>query len=44
MKKKKIPKQRNLMVVHMIRRKAGSHTKTHKQLRGSLNRKIEVFE
>jgi hypothetical protein len=41
MKKKKIPKQRNLMVVHMIRRKAGSHTKTHKQLRGKLNRSLD---
>ena len=41
MKNKKLPKQRNLMVVHMIRRKCGAHTKTHKQLRGSLNRKLE---
>jgi len=41
MKKKKIPKMRNLMVVHMIKRKAGSHTKTHKQLRGCLNRKLQ---
>lgn len=41
MKKKKIAKQRNLMVVHMIKRKAGSHTKTHKQLRGKLNREFE---
>lgn len=41
MKKKKLPKQRNLMVVHMIKRKAGSHTKTHKQLRGKLNREFE---
>lgn len=40
MKKKKIPKMRNLMVVHMIKRKAGSHTKTHKQLRGKLNREL----
>jgi len=41
MKKKKIPKMRNLMVVHMIKRKAGSHTKTHKQLRGVQNRKLQ---
>jgi len=29
------------MVVHMIKRKCGTHTKTHKQLRGVLNRKLE---
>ena len=41
MKKKKISKMRNLIVVHMIKRKCGSHTKTHKQLRGGLNRKLQ---
>jgi len=41
MKKKKLPKLRNLMVVHMIKRKSGSHAKTHKQLRGKLNRQLD---
>jgi hypothetical protein len=41
MKKKKLPKMRNLVVVHMIKRKCGAHKKTHKQLRGELNRKLE---
>ena len=43
MKKRKLPKQRNLMVVHMIKRKSGSHTKTHKQLRSKLNRCLEQY-
>jgi hypothetical protein len=38
---KKLPKPRNFVVVHMIKRKCGAHTKTHKQLRGVLNRKLE---
>jgi hypothetical protein len=41
MKKKKLPKMRNLVVVHMIKRKCGAHKKTHKQLRGKLNHKLE---
>ena len=38
---KKLPKPRNFVVVHMIKRKCGAHKKTHKQLRGVLNRKFE---
>jgi len=39
--KKKLPKMRNRIVMHMIKRKCGAHKKTHKQLRGKLNRNLE---
>ena len=35
-------KQHNPYVFHLMKRKAGSHTKTHKQLRGKLNRQIDA--
>jgi hypothetical protein len=35
-------KPRNPLVVLARKRKAGSHTKTHKQVRGRLNRKLDA--
>jgi hypothetical protein len=35
-------KPRNPYVVLALKRRAGTHTKTHKQLRGTLNRNLDA--